>query len=65
MKVIKNNYNKQIAVECPHCKSIFIYDDKEDVYKRFGEDTLKCPCCKEQEWLSRYKEVDLEELDNG
>ena len=62
MRIIKNNYNIQIAVECPHCKSIFVYDDKEDVYKRFDDYMLKCPCCKNTEWVSRYKEVDLEEI---
>lgn len=62
MEIIKNNYNKQIAVECPHCKSIFVYDDKEDVWLRFNDSMLKCPCCKHNEWLNRFNEVDLEEL---
>lgn len=37
MRIIKNNYNIQIAVECPHCKSIFIYDDKEEAKAKLEE----------------------------
>lgn len=57
MRIIKNNYNKKFIVECPKCKSIFEYDDKEDVYLRMYEVMLNCPCCKERQQLDKYKEI--------
>ena len=57
MRIIKNNYNKKFIVECPICKSIFEYDDKEDIYIRMYEFMLNCPCCKERQPLKKYKEI--------
>ena len=61
MKVIKNNYNKEITVKCPNCESIFSYDDKEDVYQDAScEDVLRCPCCKEQNKVMFFEELEWE-----
>ena len=51
MKVIKDNYNKDVQYECFWCQSILEVNDKDIKVDAAGDEYFVCPLCGQKTFI--------------
>lgn len=59
MRIIKDCTIQEFTVKCPYCKSEFAYT-YEDMWDFFGINKIQCPCCKKEDAVFNFEELEDE-----